>query len=587
MPYRPAPEPPPQVPRRGLWTAVQLLLGVVAIALLAGAATTAVAFDEVGKVVNALSRKPIVKVAPKVLAPTYSGGPQTLLLVGNDERPPPKGESAEHRVVPHSNEMLLVRIDPNKPTISMLSIPREMWVTFTRPNGVVETNRFNSAYTFGYEEDGGTKGGIKLMVETIKNVLGLSVNHVFIINFKKFERAIDELGCVYFPVDKRYWHTNTATSEQYMEIHVRPGYQRMCGKKALEFVANRHESTSLVRDARDQRFVLEAKKQYGGRLFEEREKFERIFGKNVETDLRGESQILDLLRLLVESQGKPVRQIHFNVELHATYDTATPEQIHEAITKFLGGTKAISKRKVNSALQHVEKRGRHKRKAKLEPSMAPTPASTIDRARKLAPYLPFALEYPQIRSTIAGAEPDKLRLYKIHAHGHSYKSYVIVIDRGLLGQYYNVQGTTWLHPPILNNISQNVKIGSRVYSLGYSGEHITTIAWREGRAIYWIENTLSNDLSPRQMIEIAEETHPVYHTTARSPLRRAKAAVAALKVSSPSATSTVLTSERIAVPVGGLALAGIALLSLLILRRRRELAQLRYEMELAAASGSH
>ena len=60
-----------------------------------------------------------------MLAPTAQGQPETLLLVGNDERPPPKystGQGGE----PHSNEMLLVRIDPSKPTISMLSIPREL-----------------------------------------------------------------------------------------------------------------------------------------------------------------------------------------------------------------------------------------------------------------------------------------------------------------------------------------------------------------------------------------------------------------------------------------------------------------------------
>ena len=39
------------------------------------------------------------------------------------------------RAVPHlANEMLLVRLDPNKPWISMMSIPRELWVPiYTSP----------------------------------------------------------------------------------------------------------------------------------------------------------------------------------------------------------------------------------------------------------------------------------------------------------------------------------------------------------------------------------------------------------------------------------------------------------------------
>ena len=125
------------------------------------------------------------------------------------------------------------------------------------------------------------------MLETIKNLFGISVNHVFVITFPNFRRAVDEMGCVYMTVDRRYYHVNEPGGEQYFEINLQPGYQRLCGKEALEFVANRHEDTSLIRDARDQRFLLEVKAQYGATLFEKREKFERILGKAVETDLHG------------------------------------------------------------------------------------------------------------------------------------------------------------------------------------------------------------------------------------------------------------------------------------------------------------
>jgi LCP family protein required for cell wall assembly len=208
----------------------RVLSAAVAIVLLAGGATYAIARNEVGKVVEALDQNRAVKVAPKVLAPTSKGAPQTLLLIGNDERPPPK-DNPEGAVLPHSNEMLLVRIDPSKPTISMLSIPRELQVTFTAPNGEVITNRVNSAYTYGYEDGGGTSGGVKLMLETIKGLFGITVNHVFVTNFKKFRRAVDEMGCVYMTVDKRYYHVNEPGGEQYFEINLQPGYQRLCGKR--------------------------------------------------------------------------------------------------------------------------------------------------------------------------------------------------------------------------------------------------------------------------------------------------------------------------------------------------------------------
>ena len=333
---------PPEPPRRPWWMAKRVLLGAVGVVLLSGAASAVLARNEVSKVVAALRQNKPVKVAASILPQAASGAPETLLLVGNDERPPPKSNPGG-AVLPHSNEMLLVRIDPSKPTISMLSIPRELRVPFTRLNGQLEENRINSAYTFGYEESGETtSGGVKLMVETLKKVIGITPNLVFVTNFKRFKRAVDEMGCVYMTVDKPYHHVNEPGGEQYFEINLQPGYQRLCGQEALEFVANRHESTSLIRDARDQRFLLDVKAQYGPTLFENREKFERIVGKAVETDLRSEAQVLQLLELLVESAGKPVRQVPFHVELHSTYDTATPQQIEEAAHSFLSGTAAIA-----------------------------------------------------------------------------------------------------------------------------------------------------------------------------------------------------------------------------------------------------
>ena len=152
--------------------AKRVLVAAIGIVLLTGGATYAVARNEVSRVVEALDQNKPVKLTPKVLAPTSQGAPETLLLIGNDERRPPK-DNPLGAVLPHSNEMLLVRIDPSKPTISMLSIPRELQVTFTARNGAVITNRINSAYTYGFEDGGGTSGGVKLMVETIERVLGI------------------------------------------------------------------------------------------------------------------------------------------------------------------------------------------------------------------------------------------------------------------------------------------------------------------------------------------------------------------------------------------------------------------------------
>ncbi len=563
-----------------------MLAAAVGIVALAGGATYAVARNEVSKVVEALDQNKPVNVAPKVLAPASKGAPETLLLIGNDERPPPK-DNPEGAVLPHSNEMLLVRIDPSKPTISMLSIPRELQVTFTAPNGEAITNRINSAYTYGFEDGGGTSGGVKLMLETIKNIFGLTVNHVFVTNFSKFKRAVDEMGCVYMTVDKRYYHVNEPEGEQYFEINLQPGYQRLCGKQALEFVANRHESTSLIRDARDQRFLLEVKAEYGATLFENREKFERILGKAMETDLHGEEQVLQLLELLVESAGKPVRQVPFHVTLLPTVDTATPEQISEAVRSFLSGTAAISTRKVDQAVNAARPRARvHGHARGL--SLTLTSGEELATARSAAAQLPFALEYPRVRDTTFEAEPDVLRLYHIYdRQGHLHPIYTIVIARGGLGEYYDVQGSTWTDPPLLSTPSQTVQIGSRTYSLFYAGEEIRTIAWHESSAEYWIQNTLTNTVQPLEMLAIAEQTLPVDGARANSAQAAATTpTLSDIKLPPRELDATSLTA-KVEAALGFVGLAVVALLALLVLSRRRELILLREQVAHAMALEAH
>jgi LCP family protein required for cell wall assembly len=549
--------------------------------LLAGAATYMVIRNEVDKVVSALGQNKPVKLAPKVLIPTSTGQPETLLLVGNDERKAPK-DNPLGAVLPHSNEMLLVRIDPSKPTISMLSIPRELQVSFTAPNGALITNRINSAYTYGYEEGGGTSGGVKLMLETIKSLLGITVNHVFVTDFKRFEHAVDEIGCVYMTVDKRYYHSNDEPgAEQYFEINLEPGYQRLCGQQALEFVANRHESTSLIRDARDQRFLLDAKAQYGPGLFENREKFEHVLGKAVQTDLHGTEQVLNLLELLAESAGKPVRQVPFHVNLLPTYDTATPQQLQEAAHSFLAGTAPIPKHALNNAVRSVKS---SHRSAEAALALTPTPSSTVSQALVAAPRLPFPLEVPQYQKTTAEASPDELLLYGIQSPNgrHRYPSYVIVVDDGELGQYYDIQGSTWTGLPLLGDPSQSVRIGSRTYSLYYDGEHIKTVAWREGRGVYWIENTLTYSLSPETMVAIARTTRPVGSSSSTVPTVSSAPRRLAVALPAPGVTATS-KKAKIEAAIALLSLAIVALLGLRLLYRQRELKALRAQVAEAMA----
>ena len=97
----------------------------------------------------------------------------------------------------------------------------------------------------------------------VKELTGLPINHVVNVDFLGFVRAVYAIGCVYVDVDRRYFHSNVGVpaSEQYAEINVQPGYQLLCGKKALQYVRYRHTDTDLVRSARQQDFISAARQR--------------------------------------------------------------------------------------------------------------------------------------------------------------------------------------------------------------------------------------------------------------------------------------------------------------------------------------
>ena len=555
-----------------------MLLGCL-IVLACAAGTSAVFWSgELDTLKTYLSINPSLKVGAGTLAPTGFGGAQTVLLVGNDQRK----HTTTSPVLPHSNEMLLVRLDPSKPYISMMSIPRELQVTINCPNGRA-TTRLNYALTCG---------GIATLVRTIKQLTGVQINHVVEINFNQFKRAVDEIGCVYSTVDRRYFHVNVPGGEQYQEINLQPGYQHMCGPTALQFVSYRHGDSSLVRDARDQSFLLDAKKEYGPTLVDNVHKFERIFGQSVETDpsLHTTTGILNLLGTLISSSSRRVRQVQFQVNLQPTgsnpcsCDTATQKQIQASVHAFLfGGSGLPPKKNVAAVANSVRRRG-----GAAHLPLVTTTSGELSDAVAAAAKVPFPLEIPRVQDRAGSFAPASFRAYTLHApDGTGYPAYVAVFQAGGLGQYYDEQGTTWTTPPLLDSPDQTIQVGARTYYLFYEGQHLETVAWYEHGAAYWVRNTLTQALGNGELLAIAEQTVPGTTHVGRR-VRLGAAAVPVRTVTQPAnALKDTLGS------VGGLlALVALPLLAVPLIKRRRELAKLRaqvaatlqFEAQLSAAT---
>jgi LCP family protein required for cell wall assembly len=537
------------------------------IALLAAAGAAAVfTLEEVHTLRDAINQQAPIKISAKALANAGWGDPQTLLLVGNDERK----HTTTTPVLPHSNEMLLVRLDPSKPWISMMSIPRELMVPIHTPGGIVST-RLNAALTYG---------GIPLLVNTVKQVTGLSVNHVVEIDFNNFVKAVNDIGCVYSTVDRRYYHVNVPGGEQYFQVNLQPGYQRLCGTQALQFVSYRHGDTSLVRDARDQAFLLDVKKQYGPTLINNAHKFEFIFGRTVQTDsgLHNTTGLLNLLGTLISSVSKPVRQVQFQVTLQPTganpcsCDTATPQQIHSSVHSFLYGANRQPKAHVAAVARSV-----HGRRGAAQLPLVSVSSTELKQARHIAARVPFPFEFPRVQDkggstaqVSPSSSPVYLRSYLVHVPGAgNFPTYVAVFSAGQLGQYYDVQGSTWTTQPQLDSPDQSVTVGGRTYYLYYSGQHLRIVSWREGGQVYWIHNTLTDAVGNGELLAIAEQTAPI--SGSRALAHHAVVSLRAAKVPFRLSTSTALSIRQTAGAIAGIvAILLLIPLAILLLLRRSE-----------------
>jgi LCP family protein required for cell wall assembly len=481
--------------RPSLWK--RFLIGAALVIFAAGSATAVAAFREVDKVVDALDDSKDLKLG-EALAETDPGEPQTILLLGSDKRPDDATDGGAGTGA-RSDTIILVRLDPDKQATALMSLPRDLKVEIPG-HGV---DKINAAYTLG---------GPKLTLDTVKQLTGLSINHVINVDFKGFQKAIDAIGCIYTDVDRRYYN-DTA---EFAYINLPAGYQQMCGEEALQYARFRHEDSDLVRGIRQQDLLRDAKQQVGvGELVDDRDRLIEIFGKYTTSDaaLKSRSGLLRLLKLAVFSVDQPIRHVKFEGEVGITsgdvdagvpsYVTASDATVKKLAQQFLGVEENKGPR------GELKPKGGRKRAKRTDDGLAKDPQFGQDQAVQAIQQGAggkFPVYYPTVR--VAGSEYiGPPRVYKLlTSDGKRKKSYRMVLKLPLNGEYYGVQGTRWMDPPILDGASEERTIGKRKFELHYEGDRLRLVAWRTPKAVYWVSNTLLQTLSERQMVAIARST---------------------------------------------------------------------------------
>jgi polyisoprenyl-teichoic acid--peptidoglycan teichoic acid transferase len=496
---------PPRVGRGLLWRGA--IAGLLICLMTAGAVSAAVLL-QVDEIIRILKEEGRAAIEIPEIDRADAGKAQTLMILGSDRRFGDK----EAKLKPRSDTIILVRLDPDKEVIAMTSIPRDLLVDIP---GVGNQVKINSAY-----EAFGERGAVR----AVKKLLAIDgkpfpINHVVTVDFAGFRRAIDFIGCVYADIDRDYFNDQGGPGG-YAVIDIDPGYQKLCGKDALAYVRYRHGDNDLVRSARQQDFLRQVRSAKGTRrlmgggiALGNLKRLARVFARYFDRDktLDSKREVFKFAKTVLFTADNPVREVRFRVSDAPDHVNliASESMLKETVSEFMNAKASAKPREqtkpTKAELKASRKRAKRKRNKPssikgLEEARAEGENQAIVGARKID----FPFYFPTLRTSTAAYQGTEPRTYTVRdERGRKHDAYRLVVAKGIVGEYYGIQGLSWRYPPILDDPHETIVRDGRELMVYRDGKRIRLIAWRTRKAVYWVSNTLTQSVSSRQMLGIA------------------------------------------------------------------------------------
>ncbi|HEX7456600.1 MAG TPA: LCP family protein [Candidatus Nanoarchaeia archaeon] len=259
-------------------------------------------------------------------------GKTNLLILGIDKRSNvpytfvgPSGKQERNGFL--SDTIIVASIDLDTKKISLISIPRDTWVSIPAWNNFpASEGKINSAYSLG-DTYSYTGGGLKLAEKVVSKHIGLPIHYGVRIDFEGFKKTVDTLGGIDVVVEKTFddykypidglESTNCLGGGyncRFEHIHFDAGPTHMGGATALRYARSRSgtngEGSDFAR-ARRQQKVIQAtlKKAFSIKNLLDPIKVNRFFGdfgETVETDF-GIASVPALAKLAKEIDYKTMR----------------------------------------------------------------------------------------------------------------------------------------------------------------------------------------------------------------------------------------------------------------------------------------
>jgi LCP family protein required for cell wall assembly len=201
-----------------------------------------------------------------------------------------------------TDTMILALVDPRLLKVTLISIPRDLWVPIPVNPTVTEHTKINAAYVIGLDDKKypqkeakytGAAGGGTLAKDIVSQIFGVPVRYFVSLDFQGFEKSIDILGGVdvtvtksfedpYYPLPEKESDPCDKTDEEikaltatesgdilehnfmcrYENLVFTKGLVHMDGVTALKFARSRHalnDGSDFARSNRQKQIMLAVK----------------------------------------------------------------------------------------------------------------------------------------------------------------------------------------------------------------------------------------------------------------------------------------------------------------------------------------
>ena len=168
-----------------------------------------------------------------------------------------------------TDTMILAQIRPKTSEVAFVSVPRDMLAQL--PNNLGE-RKINAVFSEGYVKTKDWNEAGRWARQAVERLSGQTIPYFAVIDFKGFEKAVDEVGGVKINVDQTFDDYSypiagkedaPLEADRYEHLHFDAGETSMDGNTALKYARSRHaagpEGSDFARSLRQQKVIKAVK----------------------------------------------------------------------------------------------------------------------------------------------------------------------------------------------------------------------------------------------------------------------------------------------------------------------------------------